>query len=75
MEKKPDLRRYPNLPPDQQFLQRVLDEFNAEEALWRSLEPNRKYRRRKQRRLSVRTHEALDMIEIAAARRARDCLA
>ena len=35
-----------NLPPEQRAAQRLVDQFNADEALWRKLEPLRRLRRK-----------------------------
>jgi hypothetical protein len=35
-----------NLPPTQRETQRFVDEFNADERLWRKLEPRRRARRK-----------------------------
>ncbi len=41
-----------NLPPEQRATQRLVDQFNADEALWHKLEPRRHLRRKSQPRLS-----------------------
>jgi hypothetical protein len=65
---------YYNLFPRQRDLQRLIDEFNADEAVWRSLEPRRKLRRKILRRLTEKQHDALDLLEFAAKRPLEDCI-
>src|SRR5437660_1292747 len=43
---------YYNLPPEQRFTQRLVDQFNADARLWKKLEPRRKARRKLRPRLS-----------------------
>lgn len=67
--------RYPNLPRSQWRTQRMVEAFNAEEALWHRLERRSKRRRKVLRRLSRKQHEALDLLEFAAAKPPVDCIA
>src|SRR5437867_3068261 len=53
---------YPNLAPYQRDTQRGVDDFNADEAHWRSLEPRRRLRRKILRR-TKKQREALDQLE------------
>ena len=66
---------YYNLPPGQRATQRLVDQFNADEGLWRKLEPHRRARRRKHRpRLSHKKLKRLDLLEFAKARPPQDCI-
>ena len=42
---------YSNLPPEQRATQRLVDQFNADERLWKKLEPKRAARRKSRPRL------------------------
>ena len=66
---------YPNLPERQQFTQHLADQFNADERLWASLEPQRRRRRLACSRLSCRCRNALDLAEFARAQPPKDCVA
>ncbi len=68
------MHRYPNLPREQWFTQRIADSFNADEAHWRSLEARRNLRR-KYLRLTERQHEMLDLLEFSRTRPPDDCVA
>lgn len=63
-----------NLPPEQRELQRRVDQWNADEALWRNLEPKRRLRRKLLRGLSQRQLRELDLREHATARSPEDCI-
>lgn len=66
---------YYNLPPEQRTTQRLIEQFNADEQLWRKLGPRRRARRKLlQRRLSPKALKSLDLLEFAAARPPRDCI-
>jgi len=65
---------YPNLPPEQKATQRVVDQFNADERLWKKLEPLRKARRKLRPRLSRKKLKKLDLAEFAKARPPQDCI-
>lgn len=66
--------RYPNLPENQQILQRLIDQLNQNEAFWRSLEPHRRARRKILRRLTKDQLHALDLLEFAALQPGDDCV-
>jgi hypothetical protein len=68
------MRRYPNLPRNQRDIQPLVDQFNADEAHWRGLEPRRRLRRKILRRLKKKEHRALDLLEFAKLRPAGDCV-
>jgi hypothetical protein len=69
------LNPYYNLPPGQRPTQRLVDQFNADEALWRKLEPRRRARRKLLRRLvSRKTLKQLDLLEFAHERPPLDCI-
>ena len=66
---------YYNLPPQQRSTQRLVDQFNADEHLWRKLEPKRRLRRKLlRRRLSGKALKRLDLLDFAAARPPQDCI-
>jgi hypothetical protein len=69
------MNSYPNLPPEQRPTQRQIDQFNADERLWKRLEPRRKLRRKTRRHLSKKELKALDLIEFSKARPPQDCIA
>lgn len=68
------METYPNLPPGQRGVQRLVDKFNADERVWQSLEPRRRLRRKARPRLSRKQHQTLDLREFAAARPPDDCI-
>jgi hypothetical protein len=63
-----------NLPPEQRATQRLVDQFNADERLWKELEPNRRARRKARPRPSRKKLKALDLLEFARARPPQDCI-
>lgn len=65
---------YYNLPAEQRTTQRLVDQFNAEERLWKKLEPRRRLRRKARPRLSPKKLHALDLLEFAKARPPQDCI-
>jgi hypothetical protein len=66
--------RFPNLPPHQQNVQRLVDARNADEALWRSLESQRIQRRKTLKHIPVKEQEDLDLLEFEAALLPRNCI-
>jgi len=68
------MNSYPNLPPEQRTTQRLVDQFNADERLWKKLEPKRKLRRKRLPVLSKRKLKELDLLEFSTARPPRDCV-
>lgn len=68
------MKTYPNLPPEQRGGQRLADRFNADEQLWKSLEPRRRARQKGRPAICGREHKALDLLEFAQARPPQDCL-
>jgi hypothetical protein len=68
------MMQYPNLPQPQQSCQRLIDQFNQDEAFWRSLERRRRARRKILRGLKKEQHHALDLLEFASLRPADDCV-
>ena len=68
------MHRYPNLPREQWFTQRIADSFNADELHWRSLESLRKLRRNNLR-LTEKQHATLDLVEFSRKRALDDCVA
>ena len=68
------MTQYFNLPPEQRLVQQLADQFNADERLWRSLEPRRRLRRKGRLRLSARQHRLLDLLEFAKVRPPQDCV-
>jgi hypothetical protein len=65
---------YYNLPPDQRPTQRLVDQFNAHERLWKKLEPKRGARRKLRPRLSRKQLKGLALLEFAKARPPQDAL-
>lgn len=66
---------YYNLRPEQRATQRMVDQFNADERLWRKLEPRRRARRKLLRqRLSGKRLKQLDLLEYTQARPPQDCI-
>ena len=54
------------MPPEQRLTQRLVDQFNADERLWKKLEPKRRAR------LSRKNLKELDLLEFARARPPQD---
>ena len=65
---------YYNLPPEQRMTQRLVDQFNTDERLWKKLEPRRRARRKLRPRLSKKKLKKLDLAEFAKARPPQDCV-
>jgi hypothetical protein len=65
---------YYNLPPEQRPTQRLVDQFNADERLWKKLEPKRRARRKLRPRRSRKKLLKIDLVEFAKARRPQDCI-
>jgi hypothetical protein len=63
-----------NLPPEQRATQRLVEQFNADERLWKKLEPRRRARRKLLRFLSRKELKKRDLLEFATARSPRDCI-
>jgi hypothetical protein len=68
------LNPYYNLPPEQRATQRLVDQFNADERLWRKLEPKRRARRKLGPRRSRKNLKKLDLQEFAKAKPPQDCI-
>jgi hypothetical protein len=68
------MKSYNNLPPHQHQIQRLGDQFNADERLWRSLAGERRLRRKGQPRLSAKQRRLLDLLEFSKARPPQDCV-
>lgn len=66
---------YYNLPPEQRMTQRLVDQFNSDEQLWKKLEPRRRARRKLRPRLSKKNLKKLDLAEFAKARLPQECIA
>ena len=66
---------YSNLPPEQRPTQRLVDQFNADERLWKKLEPKRAARRKIRPRLPVRKLKKPALQEFAQATPPPDCIA
>jgi len=64
----------PNLPENQQFTQRLADEFNADERVWTSLGPLRQLRRLLHPQMSRRKQKNLDLADFARAQPPKDCI-
>jgi len=65
---------YSNLPPEQRPTQRLVDQFNADERLWKKLEPKRAARRKIRPRLSAAKLKHLALQELAQASPPQDCI-
>src|SRR5947208_405472 len=65
---------YYNLPPEQRRTQRLVDQFNADEKLWKKLEPKRRARRKLRPRRSRKELKKIDLFEFAKARPPQDCI-
>jgi hypothetical protein len=68
------MNSYYNLPPEQGRLQHLVDQYNADARLWRSLEPKRRARRKLRPRLSKKRLRELALREFAKARPPQDCV-
>jgi hypothetical protein len=68
------MSQYPNLPPEQRPTQRLVDQFNADERLWKKLEPKRQRRRKRFPHVSKKKLKKLDLLEFAKARPPQDCV-
>ena len=68
------MKSHPHLPDAQQFLQRLADKFNADEALWQKIEQQRLLRRKTLRRLTKKQRGALDLLEFTLSRPPDDCI-
>ena len=66
---------YYNLQPEQRFTQRLVDQFNADEGLWKKLEPRRRARRKLHPKLSKKKLKKLDLAEFANAKPPQECIA
>jgi hypothetical protein len=69
-----DMNPLHNLPANQRDLQRRVDQWNADEALWRNLEPKRRLRHTMRQGLTRGQLRELDLREHAAARPPEDCI-
>ena len=65
---------YHNLPLEQRATQRLVDQFNADERLWKKLEPKRRARRKLRPRLSRKKLRKLNLLEFAKARPPLECV-
>jgi hypothetical protein len=65
---------YSNLPPDQRLTQKCVDQFNADERLWKQLASSRKLRRKLLRGWSKAKLKQLDLVEFSDARPPEDCI-
>jgi hypothetical protein len=70
-----NMNPYYNLPPEQRRTQRLVDQFNKDEQLWKKLELPRRFRRKFLRRiLSCEMLKKRDLREFAAERPPQDCI-
>ena len=65
---------YLNLPLEQRFIQGIVDQFNANERLWKKLEPKRRLRRKLRPRLSRKKLKDLALLSSPKARPPLDCI-
>ena len=68
------MKFYNNVPSQQRLTQRLVDEFNADEQMWQSLEWERVQHRWLQPHLSAKRHRLLDLLEFDKARPPQDCI-
>jgi hypothetical protein len=65
---------YYNLAPEQRPIQRLLDQFNAAQRLWKKLEPKRRARRKLRPSPFPQETEELGTAGIRQARREQECI-
>jgi hypothetical protein len=65
---------YYNLPPEQRRTQRLADQFNADEKLWKKLGPKRRARRKLRPPRPRKQLKKIDLLEFAKARPPQDCI-
>ena len=65
---------YYNLPSEQHAVQRLVDQWNADERLWKKLEPLRRLRRARRKNLTEAQLRELDLREFAKSRPPADCI-
>jgi hypothetical protein len=68
------MTHYKNVPPEQREVQRLIDQWNADEALWRRLARRRRARRHVLSELSEAELRELDLREHAAQRPPDSCI-
>lgn len=65
---------YYNLSPEQHAVQRLVDQWNADERLWQKLELRRRLRRARRKNLTEAQLRELDLREFAIAKHPADCI-
>ena len=66
---------YYNLPAGQRFTQRLVDQFNADERLWKKLAPQRRARRKLLKKLASRKMlKILNLLEFTRERPPIECV-
>jgi hypothetical protein len=69
------MKPYSNFPPAQRRTQQLVEQFNADEQLWRYLERKRRLRRRLLcPHLSATLRTQLGLLDFANARPVQDCV-
>lgn len=68
------MNAYTHLPLTQRRTQQIVDQFNAAEELWRSLETKRLRRRELYPDLSRQLQKQLDLLDFANAQLPEDCI-
>jgi len=68
------MNRHSQLPPEQQRVQKLVDQWNADERHWRSLRGRRLLRRLTRKGLTADQHRVLDQREFARTRTPVDCI-
>ena len=65
---------YYSFPQEHRRVHQIVALFNADEQLWKSLESNRRLRRRLFPRVSAKRQKQLDLLDFATARPLQDCV-
>lgn len=63
-----------NFSPEQRHVQRLVDQFNADEEAWERLETTRRLLRMRYPHLSRRRRDLLYLVEVILARPIEDCV-
>ena len=66
------MKCYINLSSEQRRVQKIVDQFNADEHIWSSLESKRRQRGKLHPRMPAKVRTQLDLLEFATARPPQD---